>query len=672
MSTSISATGNVYIRQDPDMNIQYSSDNSSWTTLSKQRPIGVSNTNLNINSILNLIFTTDIDVISHELGFFTNTHYITYDGSYNGNICTITLRGSAKSPGLKSTFHNKESIHTITIKNFIVRPPPSDGGYSGPFCHNFGQGTNNVPGFNPAVNYCTVENIVNYKSFSEGIVGEGAGTVGTLFVRNCINNANGFHNICGHGLASGGGTVVIENCINRGNVVGNTGGMCGYFAGENNGSVIIRNCVNNGNIISGSGIASQFFGFNTNRECSITNCYSTGSIGANSFGICGKDIGYNVGVTYLSNKIEISNCYSLGDISDTGGGLVGNIITASKNVPVVKIKNCYSYGKCKNNNGIININEPVYNITNCYAANGTWSDASANLLLTGAPVGFNKQGSTWASISANTPYILPTFNKNPIYSPSAFNNFVTSYTSGAGLFSPTDYSYNLISVDNMAPNASVSSITINQNNGVLQFDNVIKYAERIAKVAVTKGNAPYYTDYNFNTFAFSNICFLAKTPIKTDQGLIHIDEINPEIHTIRNKKIVDITRTISQDKHLICFEKDCLGNNIPSQKTIMSKNHEVFYKGKMLKAKEFLGLVDNVYTKKYNGEVLYNVLMEEHEKMVVNNLICETLHPNNRIAKLFMMLQKMSPENQEAFIKQFNEITENEDEIKKNMAIAKK
>ena len=52
MSTSISATGNVYIRQDPSMNIQYSSDNSSWTTLSKERPIGVSNTNLNINSIL--------------------------------------------------------------------------------------------------------------------------------------------------------------------------------------------------------------------------------------------------------------------------------------------------------------------------------------------------------------------------------------------------------------------------------------------------------------------------------------------------------------------------------------------------------------------------------------------------------------------------------------------
>jgi hypothetical protein len=351
--------------------------------------------------------------------------------------------------------------------------------------------------------------------------------------------------------------------------------------------------------------------------------------------------------------------------------------TNYKNRPTINIRNSYVYVNqptYSSEPAIVPVNAPFgsfINQTNCYLAKNVWSDVSANLLLSGTPANIYKPGATWAILTANAPYALKSFNL-PIYSPSVFNNFVSSYTSSPGLFSPTDYSYNLISVDNLPTNTSVSSITINQNNGVLQFDNVIKYAERIARVSVTKGTAPNYTDYNFNTFAFSNICFLAKTPIKTDQGLIHIDEINPEIHTIRNKKIVDITRTISQDKHLICFEKDCLGNNIPSQKTIMSKNHEVLYKGKMLKAKEFLGLVDNVYTKKYNGEVLYNVLMEEHEKMVVNNLICETLHPNNRIAKLFMMLQKMSPENQEAFIKQFNEITENEDEIKKNMAIAKK
>jgi len=154
----------------------------------------------------------------------------------------------------------------------------------------------------------------------------------------------------------------------------------------------------------------------------------------------------------------------------------------------------------------------------------------------------------------------------------------------------------------------------------------------------------------------SIICFPAKTPIQTDQGFINIDEINPSVHTIRKRKIVGITRTITQEKHLVCFEKDALGVNLPSQKTVITKNHCILYKGKMMKAKEFVGLNDNIYFKKYRGEVLYNVLMEEHDKMIVNNLICETLHPNNSVAKLYLMLLKMSPENQHKYIEKYNEV----------------
>jgi len=35
----------------------------------------------------------------------------------------------------------------------------------------------------------------------------------------------------------------------------------------------------------------------------------------------------------------------------------------------------------------------------------------------------------------------------------------------------------------------------------------------------------------------SNICFPEKTPIVTDQGIISIEKINPELHTIRDQKI---------------------------------------------------------------------------------------------------------------------------------------
>ena len=49
--------------------------------------------------------------------------------------------------------------------------------------------------------------------------------------------------------------------------------------------------------------------------------------------------------------------------------------------------------------------------------------------------------------------------------------------------------------------------------------------------------------------------------------------------------------------------------------------------------------------------------MEEHDKMMVNNLICETLNPENPMAKLFTLLQKYTPEQQELLIKEYNDFT---------------
>jgi uncharacterized repeat protein (TIGR03803 family) len=133
----------------------------------------------------------------------------------------------------------------------------------------------------------------------------------------------------------------------------------------------------------------------------------------------------------------------------------------------------------------------------------------------------------------------------------------------------------------------------------------------------------------------SNICFPEKTPIVTDQGIIPIEKINPELHTIRDQKIKAITQTITQDAYLVCFEANSLGKNYPKKTTTISKEHKILYKGKMIKADKFIGRFDNVKPVKYNGEILYNVLMEEYNFVNVNNMICETLHPNNIVAKLY-------------------------------------
>jgi len=147
------------------------------------------------------------------------------------------------------------------------------------------------------------------------------------------------------------------------------------------------------------------------------------------------------------------------------------------------------------------------------------------------------------------------------------------------------------------------------------------------------GGAISYT--RTELFNSANICFPAGTPIQTDQGMIAIEKINPNIHTIQNKPIVDITKTVTADKYLVGFKKNALGLNYPMNNTLMSKEHKLYYQGIMRKAKTFLGNFKNVIKVKYTGEILYNVLMEEHSQMCVNNLICETLHPNNLIAKLY-------------------------------------
>jgi hypothetical protein len=159
----------------------------------------------------------------------------------------------------------------------------------------------------------------------------------------------------------------------------------------------------------------------------------------------------------------------------------------------------------------------------------------------------------------------------------------------------------------------------------------------------------------------SNICFPAGTPIQTDQGIIAIEKINPDIHTIHKKPIIDVTKTITSDKYLVGFKKNALGLNCPTEKTQMSQEHKVYYQGKMLAAKTFLGKFEKVVKVKYTGEILYNILMADHSHMIVNNLMCETLHPDNIIAKLYTKNCKYTDETRDKIVVLLKECQEKND-----------
>ena len=71
-------------------------------------------------------------------------------------------------------------------------------------------------------------------------------------------------------------------------------------------------------------------------------------------------------------------------------------------------------------------------------------------------------------------------------------------------------------------------------------------------------------------------------------------------------------------------------------------------------AKDFIGKYENIYKIKNNNQILYNILLKKYYKRIVNNLICETLHPDNTIAKLYTLLPRYNLEKQCQMITTYN------------------
>jgi surface protein len=133
----------------------------------------------------------------------------------------------------------------------------------------------------------------------------------------------------------------------------------------------------------------------------------------------------------------------------------------------------------------------------------------------------------------------------------------------------------------------------------------------------------------------SNICFPAGTLIRTDQGEVAIEKLQRGKHTLGQKIIKHITQTISTDKYLIRVEKGALGKNKPNRTTLMSKDHKIEFQGALVQAYRLLDYTEQVKKVKYNEEILYNILLEQHDIMSVNNLRCETLDPTSPIGCLY-------------------------------------
>lgn len=143
------------------------------------------------------------------------------------------------------------------------------------------------------------------------------------------------------------------------------------------------------------------------------------------------------------------------------------------------------------------------------------------------------------------------------------------------------------------------------------------------------------------------ICFPENTPVTTDQGFVPIQELENGSYTINGNKVLGVVSSKSQSSiDMVLFKKNALGNNIPSQDTLMTRNHKVYYNNIPKEAISFTTTVFKVNKSQlkclpsnpkpkvmqYNKEV-YNVMLEDGHKMKVNNMLVETLHPSNKLYK---------------------------------------
>lgn len=640
--TSIFATGTINISQDATTQVISYTNGSSSGTISTSSPLTI--TNADTSSLLKVIFDTDITI--------GNNWYI---------ICG-TSNIQFGSTSLKQIDGTRPIIAIYSVSN-----------YSG-FIQNGTSGTNgnsNIYVYNIEI-YGTNSQMDSGAStggwVGQGYFGRGASN---NYIVNCASQGpivTGGGGIIGAYAGSSSGSLYIIGCSSSGDGGDYSGGIVGQYAGQNNGNVTCQYCWSTGDIyLSGGGIFGYSAGDSSGTTSAI-NCYSTGIIGVSpplqppigqyAGGIFGR---YAVGTA--------TNCYSQGQVQDPdAGGIFGADADASA-IPT----NCYSSGTLATAaNGIYGSNPADDNPIHCYVANGSgsWSDLNANNNLTGTPNPV--VGNTWVSTGTNTPYIL----RNMGYTPYTIVNITTSPAPNLKMTYSQTVSPGLSSFPGVRQNLNYAilsgghpSITIATDTGIISttsstpggtYNIVVKNdgSYNITTFALTVSSPPTAT---------SDICFPAGTPILTDQGNVPIEKINPKVHTIRNKKIESIVKTKLTDGYLVCFEKNSLGPNVPCARTLMSGNHKVVINGgKMVAAKEFLNtspvsmkwdapkLFTGVHKVIHNGEPMYNVLMEKYDVMLVNNMLCETLDPSNKMADLYTHLKHMSYDRQKRVIENFD------------------
>jgi len=221
--------------------------------------------------------------------------------------------------------------------------------------------------------------------------------------------------------------------------------------------------------------------------------------------------------------------------------------------------------------------------------------------------------------------ITPSGNQNVSYVEALVS--LTSYAAGIFYirFKSTNTFLNII--------ASETTLDPIHRNASVTFFEI--YFNPTAPGISVSGGGIQSTACMFSTsvslIPIANVCFTDSTIINTDQGKISVKSIDTTVNTIYGNKIVAITKTLLTDSYLVKLEKDCIKMNCPSETIILSSAHLVLYNETLIPAKD----IREGIKIPYDGQLMYNIVLDKHSLVEAHNLYIETLYPENNTAMMF-------------------------------------
>jgi hypothetical protein len=508
-----------------------------------------------------ITFGDAITLNSTSKYFIIGSNYIIIEGNNN----TVTINGVTNYHGLvHNGAYNVSGYSNITIQNINMSTSNSStiDGSRGWICRNY-FGSNSSA--NSYINNCSTDATCNSQ------IDRNTGLV-------CGSNANRVicNNCSSAGTISGGGIFgrictdcQANNCFSTGQIGGyNNNGAGGIFASNNGNTNQAKNCYSTGNI------------------------YTSGSYG--SGGICGEE-----------NSVVVSNCYSRGIIGFNGGTNCGGIFGRGSTGAAT---NCYSSGTINAGNGN-GIGPTSVSKTNCYVANGSWSDSTASANLTGTPTYssgslVNPVGTVWADIAPtdnNVPWIFSILGYSPYTSilTTTFTQTIVQTQSTNGALNPTGHTYSIVAINDQLPSV-YPTITIDasgSNGGSIN-------TQRDTAVGTYNIKVMQNSDYSITNFVLTlnAYCYLETTKI------LCIIDGKETYKEIRDIKIGDTVKTyLHGNKKVIRKVKVKLQNNV--NKSI----HKLYKMSKELDDR----LIDDLYVSGQHS-ILVDRLSEKEKTKSLN------------------------------------------------------